>query len=354
MITKKRWPDQLMLSLLKKEATYDAGVTMDNTNACSMKGFESEVSWDDEVVNDKDAITGTEHGTDQEIVSQGVKINYKEARCKPNTLIGLAALTLGSHATTQDAALTAYKHNIVPVAVGSALPSIQAEEKAGGIQYAYKGIKGNSLKLSGEAGGFLSLESELIGSGTRDTSATAFANKISESWMKMSNCSTFLESAGDISIASPLTQGAQNISSSAPENIAARMKSFELTFNNNSEKQLGFGGAGVAQDIDYNRRAIELKLSLLFNDVTELNYYLNQDALALELDLKGALIAAGGAMYFGGQIIVPRFKLKAAPLPKGGVDDVLTVEFDCDVQDDGTNDALIIEGYSAQSAYLAA
>ena len=59
-------------------------------------------------------------------------------------------------------------------------------------------------------------------------------------------------------------------------------------------------------------------------------------------------------MYYGVTLIVPRFKIVKAPLPKGGVGDTLTQEFECNVLDDGTNSAAMIAVYNAQAAYLAA
>ncbi len=353
-ITKKGWDQELMFGLFTKEATFDAGVTMNDSNSCGMKGFESiDVEWDDEVINDKEEVTGTEHGTDQEINTQGVKFSYKEPRAKPNSVAGLAALALGSITSTQDGVEVAYKHKIVPVGIGTALPSIQAEHKKGGLQYAYKGVKANSFKLSGEAGGYVAMESELIGSGTRATSATSFTSKISESWLKLSSANIWMESGSDIAITGTLVQGAEDISSATPDDLGVRIKSFEFSFLSNLEKQLGFGGAGVAQDIDYGRRGIEFKFQLLFSGSTELDYYMNQNPMAIEIDLKGAQITGASTMYFGVQIIIPRFKMKAPPLPTGGVGDILIQDIDCDVQDDGTNDACIIEVYNAMPAYLA-
>jgi hypothetical protein len=354
MITKKGWASQLMMSLYGKEATYNAGVTMSGTTACSMQGFESEVTWPDTVVNDKAEVTGKEHGYDQEITQQAVELTYKEPKAKPNTIAGLAALGLGSVTSTQDGALAAYRHKIVPVAAGSALPSVQVESKIGGIQYGYKGIKCKTLKLSGEAGNMVSLEAGLMGSGTRTTSATAFPSAISESWLKLRDCKVWMENGSTISIAASLTQDAQNISSGAPASLGARLKSFEWSWDNALEGQVGFGGAGVFQDADYGQRKAALKFTMLFNDSTELDHFLNQRPLAIEFDLKGTgPIATGGAYYYGMQLIVPRFKLKAAPLPKGAAGEVLTCELDCEVFEDGTNPASIIEVYTAKPAYLA-
>ena len=107
MITKKGWASQLMLSLFTKEASYNEGVTMDASNACSMKGYESVMEPDDNVQNDKDSVTGAEYGTDSEIVSNGVKLSYKETRAKPNSVAGIAALCHGSITSDQDGVLTA-------------------------------------------------------------------------------------------------------------------------------------------------------------------------------------------------------------------------------------------------------
>lgn len=357
MITKKGWASQLMLSAFTKEASYNAGVTMTASNACSMKGFEAEMDPDDNVQNDKDSVTGSEYGTDSEIINKGVMLTYKESRAKPNSIAMIAALCQGAITSTQDSALTAYSHNIIDVAEGVALPSMQAELKVGGVQYALPGIKGNSFKISGDTSkdnGLISLESELIGSGDRDASATAFVASISESWLKLSNCKVFMESGDDITIATPLTQGTQDISGATPDDLGIKLKSFEFGHSNNLERQYAAGGLNdAAQDIDFARRSKELKFELLFNGSTEIDYYLNQNPLAIEFDLKGALIAATGTMFFGVHIIIPRFKLMKDPQPKGGVDDILTAEFECDIQNDGTNPASIIEVYNAQEAYLA-
>jgi hypothetical protein len=352
--TKKGWNRSVMASLFTKEATYDAGVTMNGTNACSLTGFELDTSWDDTIVNDKAEVTGKEHGYDQDIISYGSKFGLKIPKVTPNALAGFASLALGSTTTTKDGAYNAWRHKIIPVAVGTALPSIHIEDLFGGLQYKYTGVKCSTLKLSGEAGGLLSMEASLVGSGTRATSATAMAAAISESWMKLTNCKVWLESGANISIDATLTQGLENISGATPDNLYPRLKNFEWTWDNALENQPGFGQlSGALQDIDYGRRKCGLKFSLIFNDGTELAYYTAQDACAIEFDLKGAIVIASSSMYFGAHIVVPRFKIKSAPLPKGGPNDTLTQDFDCEVFDDGTNAASIIEVYNAKSTYLA-
>ncbi|MDI6808265.1 MAG: phage tail tube protein [Candidatus Eisenbacteria bacterium] len=355
MITKKGWASKFMISAYKKETAYDAGVTMSAANAYSMKGFSAEVDWDDKVVTDKDDITGTEEGTDQELVEQGLKIAYKETNAKPNSVIAMAGLVGGSITSTQDGALIAYKHKVVRVALGTAIPSIQAEALIGDLQYAFKGVKGSRFKLSGEASGMVSLEADLIGSGTRAISTTSFVAAVTESWLKMRDCKVWMESGNAISISPALVQAAEDISSGTPRALGVRLKSFSFEFDNAGEKQVGSGGGGVGQDYDYGRRKSALAINLLYNDSTELGDFINQNPLAVEFDLKGAgPIAQGGTLYYGVQLIIPRTKLKKAPWPKGAANDILTCDLDIEVFEDGTNPPFILEGYNAKAAYLVA
>lgn len=353
--TKKGHQQQLMISAFEKESPYDSGVAMTAAEACSLKNFDDlGVEWPDVVATDKDEITNTEHGTDQVIIEQRTKFSLTIPKAKPNDVAALASLVLGSTTPTKDGAATAYTHKIIPVTVGTAIPSIQLEHKKGGIQYAYKGVKGSSLEIACEAAGIISLTAELMGSGTRDTSATAFAAAISEGWMMANRCKVWMESGANISItAGAMVQATEDISSATPEDLKARLRSFNVKYNNNPEELPGFGGEGVLQDIDYARRSIDLSFSLQFADITELNHFINQDPMAIEFDLTGGtLIDGAGSIYPGIQILISRFKIKSAPHPQGGPGDTLTLDIECDVQDDGTNDPIEITAYTAQAAYM--
>lgn len=351
MITYPNWQKNLALSLFRREATYNAGVAVSSANGCLMTAYDNEpFAWDDTLVNDKDTVTSLEHGYDQEIVKYGAKMTYKETRAKPNTVAGLAALTLGSITSTQDSAYTAYRHKITPVTVGSALHSIQANESLGGTHYKYTGVKGNTLKISGSDQA-VSVECELIGSGSRATATDTMPAKITESWLNMSNALIWMEDGTNISLAATPAQGAENISSATPDALSAYLKSFEFSWDNKLARQDGCGNAGIAYDAHYGRRSCSAKMSLLW-DSSRLAYYLNQSVLAIEFNLRGGLIAAGGSMYYGIIIRVPRCKMKTAPTPKGGVNDDITHDIDLEIYDDGTNPVVEIYAYNAQAAYL--
>ena len=354
MQTKKGWDQSLMISSLTKEASYNAAVTVNASNFQGVKGFTDYApDWADDVQNDKDTVSGTEHGTDLEIISQGYKVTLSQPRAKPNFVAAMVGAAMGSMTPAPDGGLTAYRHKIVPVTVGTALPSFNIIAKKGALQYLHKGCKVNSVTLAGEEGKPLSIEAEIIGSGYRAVNADSFVAEPSESWILMKNGSVWLEDGANISIGANNTQSAEDISSASPTDIKARITKFSWKWNNNLEGQGGFGGAGVFQDLDYGRRSAELTFTLRYNDESEIAFYEAATALALEIDIAGAVIAGGGTFKFGAALRVPRFKLVKVPFPQGGVGDTLTAEYTADIQDDGTNPASIVEVYNAIAAYYA-
>lgn len=128
----------------------------------------------------------------------------------------------------------------------------------------------------------------------------------------------------------------------------------DFSWDNAPEPQEGFGGSGVYVDIDKGTRKADLSLTLLHSDATELGYYDNQTVLAIEFDCKQTLIAAGGAVYYGFHLIVPRFILKERPLPEAERNGAYTFSLNGDIYDDGVNAPVIMEVYTAKPAYLAA
>jgi len=357
VVVKHGWSEEIAFSTFTKEASYDAGVTVNDTNYSSLAGFEATVEWPDRIESDKGEVTGLEFGTQQNRLEQMVNITVNEPHARPNTLAGLGALVLGSVSSTQDGITTAYRHDITPIAVGSGLPSISCVHQKGGLQYKYDGVKGNKLTISGEAGGPVVCNYELMGSGTRATNADTMPSVISESWMLYRSCKVWLESGANISITAQGSgvQQAEDISSATPEDLGARIKSFSWAWMNNAERQASFGsGSGAALDIDKGRRTAELSFDLLFDTSTELDYFINQNPLAVEFDLAGGVIdGAGLPFYYGFTLVVPQFYLKAAPVATGGVDDRLMVTLDCEIITDGTNPASWLSVYNAQTGYLA-
>lgn len=351
---KKGWNRSLMISSLTKEATYDAGITHTALTSQGLTGYELTPDFTDKVLNDKDEVTGKEFGYTQEIVSYGNKFTLKFAKAKPNDIAIFAHLALGTGTPTQDPGKTAYQHKITRIAEGSELPSASLVYLDGGIQTEYKGVKVNTLKLYGKEGEMLSMDVELIGSGTRATNAASFIAPVVENWLRMDMCSVWLESGTDRTIAGTATQGTEDISSTTPDALKTRTTDFEWMWTNNLQLEPGFGGAGVAQGLSYGRRTATCKVTLRFNSTTEITYYTAQSELAVEFDWKSSnLIASGGTLYYGAQIVIPRCHLSKYPYPEGGPSDTLKQPLEIEISEDGTNSPCIVNAYTATAAYLA-
>lgn len=357
MNTVKGHAQNFMISSYKKEGSYNAAVVVNAANFACIRGHSDyNPDWGDEVDTGRDRVDGTEHGSglDMGIIARHFKTTIVQPMAVPDFVIAAAASGLGGITATQDAALAAWRKVCEPVAVGTALPSFNLIGKKGAHQYLHKGCKTNSFTLSGEGGKVTGGEWEIVGSGHRAVNADSFVTPLTESWMLMKNGYAWLESGADIAITNPPAQGVENISSATPENLKDRLKKFTFKWNNNLEKQPGFGEGADAVDMDYTRRKAELGITLRYADEADLAFYEAMTALAFEVQIKGALITAGSVMYFGYSLIVPRFKLVKPVLPQGGVNDSLTIDYECDVQNDGVNSPVIFTGWNSKAAYFAA
>jgi len=355
--------DQLMMSLGDKEATYDAGPAAWTLGAAfqHFEFGEAVVGWDDKIVTDKDTVHGSQFATTSEIVRQDARLIYREPRVRPVHLAGLAALAGGVVAATQDGALTAYRHTCTPVAAAVALPSIGFQEKASGEQYKYTGVKLDTfaLRRGGPERAYLEVEVGLIGSGTRAVAADSFPAKVTGGLpLRWGDVKCWLETGANISIDATPTQNAENISSATPDALTSRLLDFEFSHRNDLQADDGYapGGGAVRTRLDHGPgRGATWKLVLIVDEstlATERAYYTAQDNVALEIECySGTLIAAGGAMYYGLDLIIPRTRL--AGFERGTQEGFNTLTLTGECMDDGTNAIWKLHVYNAQSAYLA-
>ena len=330
------WQRRIALSVFKKEATYNAGVTINSANYAELSGFDSKPKeLTDMLADDGGEITGSEYPTLQEIIRQGLGLSINFSKAKPNDVIGLAALGLGNVVSSQDGAFVAYRHKITPIAAGSSLPSGAVLVKDG-AQWLHNGITVVKFKLSGKDDGFIACGADLIGSGHRVTDTTGFPAKISESWMKTTQMKVFYESGANISISATPVQAAEDISSGAGTDLSIRIRNFDFEWDNKNFMNYGYGSDVLQENDKGAKRMPSLKFSLIYKDDTELNHYLNQTAVAVEFDAKGALIAAGGAMYFGLDLIIPKCQIKK--LGMGEVDGFLSQDYEVTILDNGVSE----------------
>ncbi|WP_442975494.1 hypothetical protein, partial [Salmonella enterica] len=95
-----------------------------------------------------------------------------------------------------------------------------------------------------------------------------------------------------------------------------------------------------------------LKCSIWFQDATQLNLFLNQTAVALEINAAGAVIANTGVYKYGFDLIFPKLQLLKPPIPKGNPNDGLTQDLEFKVMDDLVHPSVLLYVYTAQAAYL--
>jgi hypothetical protein len=355
--------DKLMLSVFDKEAVFDAGpAAWTGGSACSMSEFDdgsahSFINFDDTIQQDENVVTGYDLITKQEIVRQGVSGTYKEPMAKPNTLAGLLALCQGLVVSTQDGALTAYRHKITRSAAIS-LPSIGAEAKMdSGRQYKFTGLKGAgyTIDINGPYWGF---EAQLVGSGSRATAADAFTASILENWLRWGDSKVFIiDTAGTpITIGATPTQGASNIGGGAVD-LSTRLDTFSHKWQNNFELEAAYKASTglVRKNFHPKKRSGSLSLSIECDsatEATELDYYLLQKKLALEVNCdSGTIIAATGVFKFGFILIIPKFQLKPFKRDQKSQQEILSYE--ADIMEDGTNPPVVAFVYNAQPVYLA-
>ena len=351
--------DQFMASLGDKEATYDAGPAAWTLGAAFQlhEIGEGLVEWADTVVTDRETVHGTQHATFSELVRKDARFSYTEPRVRPHSLAGWAALTGGVVTSTQDGAFAAYRHKITPIAANLALPSIGIQEKSAGEQKKYTGVCADRLNLK-RAGALWSLDLSMIGSGTRADAADAMPTKILDPYLPWSKTKSWLESGANISIAATPTQGTQDISAGTPKNLSlARMLDAEFWWTNDLQGEHGYtpSGALAKSDLPHGQGRMGHFRTTLLVETSELAneraYFENQTKLAIEIEVDtGTIIAAGGAMKYGFDLIIPSTRLSGSvrAVDTGFV----TLTLEGDTFDDGINPPFILYVYAAQSAYL--
>lgn len=365
MALQRSYLSKLMLSLLDREGSYDSGPSgWTNTSAVTLTDYADTTAheeWSDTIQSNIDVISGTEFATKMELIRQGLTINIDQPRVRPTTFTGLLALAMGVPVSaTQDGVLAAYRQRIEPAA-STSLPSIGAQavrDQGVGTQYLYAGLHAESFSLR-ENSAYWHLVSQLIGSGSRTTSATAFPASLVEPWMPLGGAKIYLKDTAGTPISTTLatpSQTAPNLGG-GEVNISSRIINFGWNWVNHHVPDFGYrpGTGKVRGDFHPTRRTCEVTFTLETDsatEATELGYYLSQSQLALEWNCKtDTLVAATGAMYFGGILIFPRLQFKM--LRRTQTNQLENLQFTGEVLNDGTNPAAVAFGYTAAAAYLA-
>lgn len=359
MALERDFVKQFMVSHGDKEATYNAGPAAWTSGAAnSLIDWEPfDPVWNDTHQADTDVVTGHELQSVHKLVRQSVTLAYNEPRTKPHSLATFMALSLGTIVSTQDGTLTAYRHKITP-ASSIALPSIAAQVKYdGGTQWKYTGVKGDGFTLENNDA-FFRFQSPMVGSGTRATASDAFPAAITEDWLLWGNSAIYLKNTAGTPISIPATpsQSAANLGGSEVD-LSSYMLRFSLQWQNNLQPDMGYrpSTAKVRQNFHPNRRVGSVTMQFEVDsasEAAELNYYINQSQLALELTINsGTLIAVGGAFYYGMTLLIPRVQIRE--IPRGATQQLENLTYTMDIMEDGTNPYLVPFVFNATAVYLA-
>lgn len=361
MALQRHYLDQVAISFYDKEATYNAGpAAWTDSSACTLLDFSDASAhelWDDNIQGDTDVITGKELVSVQEIARQSMRLTYEEPRVKANTLAGLLAMTLGTVTSAQDGVLIAYRHKITP-ASSVMQPSVGVQTKRdNGVQWLYTGVKTDSFTLN-ENGPYFRMQATMVGSGTRTASATAFPASVPERWLRWGDAHVYLR---DVTGLSPITipaapsQTATNLGGGS--DFSTRVLSWSLTWNNNLQPDFGYRASTglVRGNFHPTRRAATFTMQFetdTASEAAELNHYLLQHQLAIELNINsGVLVAATGVFLYGAIIVLPRLQLTA--VPRGETNQFENLSYTANVLDDGANPSIACWVYNNSPAYLA-
>lgn len=359
MALERDFVKQFMISHGDKEATYDAGPALWTAGAAnSLIDWEPfDPIWNDTHQSDTDVVTGRELQSVHKLVRQSVTLAYNEPRTKPHSLAAFMGLSLGTITSTQDGTLTAYRHKIIPSS-SIALPSIAAQVKYdGGTQWKYTGLKGDGFTLENNDA-FFRFQSPMIGSGTRVTAADAFPAAISEDWLLWGNSSLYLKNTAGTPITVPPTpsQSTANLGGSEV-NLSSYMIRFMVQCQNNLQPDMGYrpSTGKVRQNFHPTRRVGSVTMQFETDSATEadeLNYYINQSQLALELTINsGTVVAAGGVFNYGMVLLIPRVQIRE--LARTATQQLENLTYTMDIMEDGTNPYIVPFVYNATASYLA-
>lgn len=227
-------------------------------------------------------------------------------------IVGLfASQAMGRDTVTQVAATAAYQHKVEIDKDVVELPFRTMIENDGYQQRRFTGVACTGFSLSGERGGFVEFEADLLGSGAESSDATARPARVNESYLTYQDVKL---TRGGTYNGSEVTGG---------DDLSVPLKSFKVEFKNNGKGVHLFGDAtgnmGSIRRGQKYEAALELDFEL--EDSSHRAALLAGTEYVVSLPMVGAV--ADGTARYTVELIFPRVVYREA---KKGVDDgTLTV-----------------------------
>ncbi len=332
---------QMNISLAAKESQYDSAATLDELINVNIGSIPQE---NVQVINDQDLTGGKEEATDQEVFAQSVSLDVGINRVKPTPLLWVGAYGLGAAAAAAadsgTAATKVRQYACTPVDNDGSTNSFTFEFWFDtSLKYKYTGGMINSFSLSVQQGAnrFVSLNTNIIASGTRAAAGSA-QTEHAETQLNAASAGAYLlidatdppdadiadAFTADISTAANRSQtlapGTSNLAASdgTVHDIASRLRSATWDFSNNisPDDNYRIGGGKVLSDNNRGGRTQTLTLELDHVDDDFTVLLKNQYTCAFQMIVQGAEVETG--YYEGFDLIFPRMKLQSVQVTDSG------------------------------------
>jgi len=256
-------------------------------------------------------------------------------------LVGLFASMAMGKDTVSTITGPAYKHQLEIEKGIVELPYRTMVENDGLAQVGLVGVACVGFTLSGQRGGFVEFEADLIGQAAEGPNALDKPARIAESYLAYGECN--LTRGGTVA-GGAVTGGTS---------LSADLVSFKLGFKNNGKGiyRIGDASGNIGQIRRGQTYAVDLEAELEINDQTHRTALLAGTEYVMNIPIIGGT-AAGTAKYTI-DVVLPRVVYTEAK--KGVNDGILKIAAKFGVLADPTNGGLIINVINLQpTSYLAA
>lgn len=369
MALQYRSADWIYVSGFLKESTFDTAETVEAASGFQLNEHEASISYDH---TRRDGVgEGTELGFEGYVSRKAYGFTLTFPFLRPNDMAFMAAFGLGTSTGVQDGATQAYRHHSDLATDDDQIP-FSIVFKEAGVQKLMTGCTISSFTIT-QSGEYWSGSCE--GIGTRVASnADSVVAEIAEEPFTIGNAKFFTETGAnvDITATASISQTAENISSATPDNITGQLSNFSFTVNNNPRVEAGFLATNSSDALCRGQaqrgatREVTAEWTQTFEADTDLTTFEGtnnkQEHMALEVvqyESAQGVIAGGGAMYYGFNIIIPRGNLDVIG-SSADDDGVVTRNLKLIAKtptnaDEGAGSAskpVMVHVYTAQTAYM--
>ncbi len=323
-------------SLLKQA---DIATAQPVNTRLNFEGDPMEPETDQHWVNDNE-VTGELLPTKHRLLTKKLAGKHK-TKAFPH-LVGLfASMAMGKDTPTVVGTTTAYQHKLEIDKTVVELPTRTMVENDGDTQHRYPGVACVGFTLSGQRGGFVEFEADLVGRGSEEVDATVKPVHVDETYLAY----------GDVTLTKGGVYDGTEVTGGASLN--ASLKSFKLAFKNNGKGVYIMGdSSGLVGSIRRGQKyEVDFEAELELEDQSHRTDLLAGTEFVLALPIVGGI--ANDTAKYTVEVILPRVIYREA---KKGVDDgILKLAAKFGVLADATYGGLILNVINLQQAsYLAA